>query len=298
MSFSTSTTPSDSTSTSTTWTTTDITPTLNTAMTNPNDAGGGNGGGIVINVSPTTVIQLRTIGFVSTITDGTIPPITLDPAPPTTTVFVAPTPTVIGTYRPTTTVTLTTLAATYYFQDVHSSIYSTSVVGLPLSTATGTPQQSDDSGSGWDSWSAGAKAGLIIGVVFGVLLLLMVLTCCYKRNARWIAHDWRWAPQVGAPTGNNMAMVATPSYGYAYPTYMRGGHGSGGREWGWWTRVVEKVRAWSVRRRTSKGAATQVYGWNTEEEPPSTPIRVLREMRLAREERNGEGRGVSGGLAD
>jgi hypothetical protein len=181
------------------------------------------------------------------------------------------------------------------------------VVGSALTTATGIAQaDGGGGGEGWDSWSAGAKAGLIIGVIFGVLLLLMVLTCCYKRNARWIAHDWRWAPQVGAPTpGNAMMMTApgtstvltTPSYGYAYPTYLRGGHGGGAREWVRWTRVVEKLKAWIERGGRKDGAATQVYEWNTEEEQPSTPIRVLREMRLAREERSGEGRGVSGGLA-
>jgi hypothetical protein len=89
----------------------------------------------------------------------------------------------------------------------------------------------------WHCWSPGAKAGLVIGVVFAALLLgYLLLAFC--RRKEWIAHDWRFArgvEQGGAGQGVGMAPVvgvngpldaslASP-YGY--------GVGAGGNG-GWW----------------------------------------------------------------
>lgn len=169
-----------------------------------------------------------------------------------------PTTKIYPTYEPTliTTTTITELAI-YLQSPSATTIYSTWT--LPL-TSTLPPQVTNvnDPGqllyvvspapTGWDSWSDGARAGLIVGVILGALLLLMLLWCCCKRmrDNEWVAHDWRWARNVEggpAPGANTVPTVqvngaldrrmATP-YGYGSAGGYGYGYGQQGHPgWGW-----------------------------------------------------------------
>ena len=193
-----------------------------------------------------------------------------------------PTTKVYPTYEPTITTTTTITELAIYLQSPSATtIYSTWT--LPL-TSTLPPQVTNlnDPGqllyvispapTGWDSWSDGAKAGLIVGVILGALLLLMLLWCCCKRirNNEWVAHDWRWARNVEggpAPGANTVPTVqvsgaldrrlATP-YGYG----NAGGYGyeygqQGHPGWGWMRgggeaddigrRLLRYIRGWTSK---------------------------------------------------
>lgn len=240
---------------------------------------------IVLEPSTITIVSVTTIGYASTITDNTIPafiPVAVDNSethPQVTTIWSA------GAVQPVAIATQTVIDATYYLQNTAGSIYSTSTTLWTLAATATSFVGADNNDSGFDSWSAGAKAGLIIGVVFAALLILWLLVCCYKRNAAWVAHDWRWAPQVegGVPgmANANMAanahvmspvtVVSTPSYSYGYPSYgyMRGGAGPTGIG----GRFVDKIGGWA------RYWHERLMHRDSVEEVKDTPIRVLKEMR-------------------
>jgi hypothetical protein len=186
---------------------------------------------VVMNPSTATVLTTRAVGYATTIIADQLPAITIaiDPNEP-----VDPPPGIVltvGTIQPATTLTRTLVEATYYQQNLQGQIYSTSTTaflyGPSMPTASSAAHQ-----EGFDGWSAGAKAGLIIGVVFAALILLWLCICCHKRRSAWIAHDWRWAPHIqgGAPglANRNLAtpgsvmspfsVASTPSYGV--PPYV------------------------------------------------------------------------------
>ena len=248
---------------------------------------------VVINPSTTTITSTRTLGFASTITDQNIPIFTLDSLS-TSITSISDVAVAAGTFQPTAIITQTSIEGTYYFENPLGSITSTSLTGWLLGPTGVTyivgDGDGEDSSSGFDSWSAGAKAGLIIGVVFAALMLLWLLMCCYKRNSRWIAHDWRWAPQVegsapGIANANMMApgtistpmtMVSTPAPAYSYGgypgyAYMRGGGSNGS----WYDRVADKFKQWRVGKKHDIEHPTEI----------STPIRVLRETRELSDQR-------------
>ena len=203
---------------------------------------GGQGGAVVFIPSTTTVQTTHTLGYATTFTAGDPPAISIifSPAPPASTF-----PTVLETFTPGQTVQttcthiLTQIDATYFYANALGSVTATSTSSYLYDPYPGATSSNHDSDFGLDSWSAGAKAGLIVSVVFAAIILLWFCLCCYKRNAAWVAHDWRWAGAVegGVPgmAGANLAhsagvmspatVMTTPSYGYATPSpfYMRGG---------------------------------------------------------------------------
>lgn len=93
---------------------------------------------------------------------------------------------------------------------------------------------------GWSCWSTGAKAGLIVGVVFGVLCLLILLFCLRRWHKRkiWVSHGphgandhERWhnsrsgwgyhgSPQADLQTGWGLRPYLTPAQAEAA---LRGG---------------------------------------------------------------------------
>ena len=228
----------------------------------------------------TTIVATRgqTITFNTPTTS--LPTSTLPTTPPPSAI---PTTKIYPTYEPTVTTTTTITEIAVYLQSPSATtIYSTWT--LPL-TSTLPPQVTNvnqpgqltyvvsPAPTGWDSWSDGAKAGLIVGVVLGALLLLMLLWCCCKRmrDNEWVAHDWRRARNVEggpAPGANTVPTVqvngplsrsmATP-YGYG----AGGGYGHGyGQQahpgWGWMRggeaeqglgeRLMGNIRAWPDKK--------------------------------------------------
>jgi hypothetical protein len=181
---------------------------------------------IVMNPSTAIVLTTKTIGYATTLIANQSPTVTIviDPNEP-----VAPPGIVlpVGTIQPTATLTHTLIEATYYQQDLQGQIYSTSTTAFLYGPSMPTSNSDAHAhNEGFDGWSTGAKAGLIVGVVFAALILLWLCICCHKRRSAWIAHDWRWAPHVqgGAPglANRNLAtpgsvmspvsVVSTPSY--------------------------------------------------------------------------------------
>lgn len=221
------------TTTSTTLTATDLDTAHSQALT------------VAVNPSTTTIRITQSRAFVTTFTAQDTQFLSILPTLPTQTLPVLPATTFAfspaQTIQPTQTQTYTHVDASYFYADfagVVTSTFTTAFLFGPAPTIPLNPTSNDDDGgSGFDSWSAGAKAGLIVGVICAALILLWLLICCYKRNAAWVAHDWRWAGAVegGAPgmANPNMAyagaamspvsVMSTPSYGYANPMYMRGG---------------------------------------------------------------------------
>lgn len=170
----------------------------------------------------------------------------LPPSPSSPTTKYTP---VVATTIETSTVTVTKLDV--YLQNTQGSLYSTWVLSLsaPQSSGTSTGAPSpfvyvvEPQERGWDSWSKGAKAGLIVGVVLAALLLLGMLLCCCKRRNMWFVHGWPWSapvppqpsqgPSVVQPTFVNGPLMPynhgqpTTTYGYGYAQGLRGGGGPG-----------------------------------------------------------------------
>jgi hypothetical protein len=199
---------------------------------------------VVFDTHTTTVSTIESWAFATTFTAHETPSLTVVVAPPvpkTTSILqTTESPTLTHTIQSSEVHTFTHVDATYYYADIAgvvTSTFTTEFLYAPTSVPPNrAPSNESSDNSGFDSWSAGAKAGLIIGVIFAALILLWVISCCYKRNAAWVTHDWRWAGAVeggGAPamTNANMAhpamvlspvtSVGTPSYGYSTPVYMR-----------------------------------------------------------------------------
>lgn len=203
--------------TMTTTTTTDTTITNTFSQTN------------VIAISPTILTDVTTtvtsrIATTLLATEGqTITLTSPIPSP-----YVAPT----TKYTPTTTTlehTVTLTEIDIYLQNAAGQIYSTWIVPLapaPPGETTEAPQPSvlivqpprnHNDNDDWDNWSQGAKAGLIIGVVLGTLLLLgLIWWCCRRRNI-WFAQGWwPWMTQT-AP-----AQPAAPPISVVPHTYVNG----------------------------------------------------------------------------
>jgi hypothetical protein len=199
---------------------------------------------VVINTYTATISTTKSLVYASTITAPASPAVV---APPQTSVItIAPiiteslAHTLTHTIQPTEIYSYTHVDATYYYADLGGRVTSTSttewLIVPTITSATSSCCNDNTQDSGFNSWSPGAKAGLIVGVVFAALILLWLLICCYKRNTAWVTHDWRWAGAVegGAPGMANANMAAgvqpgmvispvgsvgTPSYGYATPVY-------------------------------------------------------------------------------
>lgn len=200
---------------------------------------------VIIKTQTTTISTTESLAFVTTFTAHDTPSLTIVVAPPAPTTTSLPTattylPTLTHTIQPSRIETFTHVDATYYYADIAGVVTSTFTTeflyGPSPASNPHSPDNDDNNQSGFDSWSAGAKAGLIIGVIFAALILLWLLICCYKRNTAWVTHDWRWAGAVeggGAPgmANANMARpgmvmspitsVGMPSYGYSTPVYVR-----------------------------------------------------------------------------
>ncbi|EXJ95224.1 hypothetical protein A1O1_00344 [Capronia coronata CBS 617.96] len=152
---------------------------------------------------------------------------------------------IIATTTETSTATVTELDV--YLQDPRGSLYSTWIISLPGSNqpavSSGPPSPwvyvVEPQRGGWDSWSKGAKAGLIVGVVSAALLLLAILLCCCKRRSIWLVHGWPPPPPV-APAPNPGPSIVQPTWvngphvpynhgqpnpGYGYAQGLRGGGG-------------------------------------------------------------------------
>ncbi|OAG39169.1 hypothetical protein AYO21_06552 [Fonsecaea monophora] len=170
-----------------------------------------------------------TVGQTVTIDSLASPSTTTVTAPATTKYTPIPT-----TTTQTSTVTLTELDI--YLQDDAGNIYSTWVIPisgspLPNPTHTGVSGQLvyvvDPNDSGWDQWSTGEKAGMIVGVVLGAILIFAMIFWCVRKKANgkwWFAHAW--------PHSATMAQPIAPyqyGYGYGYGVGIRGG--GGGRSW-------------------------------------------------------------------
>lgn len=214
-----------------------------TTMTDLVSTNGAQGGTLVVNPSTATLQITCTLGYAATFSESDSPAISIvftPSAPLTATSHTSlETFTPAQTIQPTYTDILTQIDATYFFADSTGSITSTSTTAYLYGPTSYATAPLNDNDSGFDSWSPGAKAGLIVGVVFAALILLWLCICCCKRNAAWVAHDWRWAGAVEGSTpgmananlaypGTVMspaAYMSTPSYGYTTPSpmYLRGG---------------------------------------------------------------------------
>ena len=153
----------------------------------------------------TTTSTTKSLVFATTFTaQATVSaPITVVFQPPTPTTTLGPTTIELSIPPQTVHVsdikTYTHVDATYYFANPNglvTSTYTTEFLYGPSSERSSAVESGEDKGDGWDSWSTGAKAGLIVGVVVAALVLVWLCMCCYKRNTAWVAHDWRWAGAV------------------------------------------------------------------------------------------------------
>lgn len=167
--------------------------------------------------------------------------------PPSTTTVAVPTTKALPTYtfQPTVTSTTTETQFVVYLQDTTEAIYSTWTIDVtspgPSQVSSGYPDQYvytvAGEPTGWDSWSKGEKAGLIVGVVFAALLIALLLLWLLKRNDEWIGHDWRWARHVegGANPGMNVVPTVTVNgpLNPAYATPYGYGFGQGHPGWGY-----------------------------------------------------------------
>ncbi|EXJ89202.1 hypothetical protein A1O3_02268 [Capronia epimyces CBS 606.96] len=155
-----------------------------------------------------------------------------------------------GVITTTETSTATVTELDVYLQNARGSLYSTWVISLsaPAGSATSsTPlipwvYVVEPQDGGWNSWSKGAKAGLIVGVVLAAMLLVAILLCCCKKRNIWFVHGWPGSAQVDvAPPPNPGPSIVQPTivngplmpyppgqlnYGHGYAQGMRGGGGS------------------------------------------------------------------------
>ncbi|EXJ64488.1 hypothetical protein A1O7_00824, partial [Cladophialophora yegresii CBS 114405] len=111
-----------------------------------------------------------------------------------------------------------------YLQNTVGSVYSTWILPVspsvpPNPTVTQPfvyvvePLAED---SGWDAWSTGERAGMIVGTILGACLLFgMIWYYCRKpwKGNWWLAH--------GQPTGVT-SVVGTPGPSFVQPTYVNG----------------------------------------------------------------------------
>ncbi|KIX96940.1 uncharacterized protein Z520_07054 [Fonsecaea multimorphosa CBS 102226] len=202
---------------------------------------------VISDITTTVTCHISTTLFATFGQTVTIP----SPASPSTTTVTAPT----TKYTPIPTITTQTSTVTLteldiYLQDDGGNIYSTWIIpisGFPLpnSTHTGDPGQliyvvDPHDGGGWDHWSTGAKAGMIVGVVLGAIVILAMTFWCVRKRVNgkwWFAHAWPHsgaAPPVvdiGGPTLVHGSIVNGHSvpyqygYGYGYGVGLRGGGG-------------------------------------------------------------------------
>jgi hypothetical protein len=127
-----------------------------------------------------------------------------------------------------------------FLQNAQGDVYSTWMVPLTpnsSSAATATNRaplvyvvNPQDDG-GWDTWSTGAKAGLIVGmVVAGLVLMGLLLWCCCKRANLWFVHGWPWSrpvdPHMGM--GPGMSIVQPTMVNGPVVPYGAGGQGRQG----------------------------------------------------------------------
>ena len=148
----------------------------------------------------------------------------------------APSGTYTTTWVPVQTYTVTEFDV--YLEGPQSSIWTIMVVDTSP-TDLPNPNSPGESGEkvfvvpcpGWNCWSAGAKAGLIVGAVLGAFFLFMLLCCIRKWHKRniWISHGahgasdydrWRnshpgWGyygpPQANLQTGWGLRPYGTPA---------------------------------------------------------------------------------------
>lgn len=167
--------------------------------------------------------------------------------PPTSTTSSTPNTKVWPTYtfEPTVTSTITETQFVVYLQDVTKAVYSTWTIDVttpaPSQVSAGYPDQYvytvAGEETGWDAWSKGEKAGLIVGVVLAALLILLLLVWFCNRRAEWIAHDWRWARHVEGAANPGMNVVPTVTVNGplnpALATPYGYGYGQGQPGWGW-----------------------------------------------------------------
>jgi hypothetical protein len=154
--------------------------------------------------STTTVSTTKSLVFATTFTARETPssPVTIIVQPPPTTTTITP-PTIqvstpVETIQISDIKTFTHVDATYYFANADgfvTSSYTTEFLYGP-DPGPGNSASKDDDDSDFNSWSTGAKVGLIVGVVLAGMILIWMCMCCYKRNTAWVAHDWRWAGAV------------------------------------------------------------------------------------------------------
>lgn len=123
------------------------------------------------------------------------------------------------------TSTVTQTEIDIYLQNAQGGVFSTWVIPLPASQSTiGNPGAPNSllyvvqpRSGGWDSWSQGSQAGLIVGVVLGSLLLLAILFwCCRMHKSLWFVHGWPWSGHVHA------APPPTPGPSIVQPTFVNG----------------------------------------------------------------------------
>ncbi|OCT53968.1 hypothetical protein CLCR_10551 [Cladophialophora carrionii] len=111
-----------------------------------------------------------------------------------------------------------------YLQNTVGSVYSTWIlpVNPPVSPNPTTTQpfvyvvEPSPEDSGWDTWSTGERAGLIVGTILGACLLFgMIWYYCRKpwKGNWWLAHD--------QPVGVT-PVVGTPGPNFVQPTYVSG----------------------------------------------------------------------------
>lgn len=151
-----------------------------------------------------------------------------------------------STPSPTTsTVTVTETEIDIYLQNAAGDVYSTWII--PLSPAQDAPSASwsplvyvvEPTAGGWDDWSAGQRAGLIVGVVLAALLLFVMIVCCFgRRHIVWLAHRWpassphdiALSPPTPGPSFVQPIIINGPLVpysggqpGYRYGVGLRGG---------------------------------------------------------------------------
>lgn len=99
------------------------------------------------------------------------------------------------------TATLTVTELAIIMEDANGQNFATSILTLPQATgaitlgaypSTYTVVIGQDQGDGWDTWSDGAKGGLIAGCILAFMFLVGLFCCFLSRNRRtqWVQHHW------------------------------------------------------------------------------------------------------------